>query len=148
MSKETLNYNLIKEALKEYMTDLSDDAVIAKQSTEEIYKIKDLENSKCFIVNKLKDVKHDVKIHLHDIFDLISTYLNKNINTASPIPSHLNKKYSLQIQKCTSVDASDWFVNLFIDMLRGRGKYITEPQRKLMRKAIRELKDYEPNTRT
>ena len=148
MSKETLNYNLIKEALEEYTTDLSDDTVIAKQTTEELYKIKDLENSKCFIVNKLKDIKHDVKIHLHDMFDLINMYLNRNGETTSPIPSHLNKNYSLQVQKCTSINASNWFVNLFIDVLRGRGKHITESQRKAMRKAIRELYDYEPNTKT
>ena len=141
--KEKLRHDMIINALALYKSKQSSETII-KQATEELYKIEDLQNSKCFIINKLKVDEHNVILDSKDVFDLINSHLTQvNMN---PICRNIdrNNKYIVKLRKDTTSQSFRiaWFVNLFIDILKGRGEYIDAEERKAMRKAIRELKEY------
>ena len=134
---------MIINALALYKSKQSSETII-KQATEELYKIEDLQNSKCFIINKLKVDEHNVILDSKDVFDLINSHLTQV--DMNPICRNIdrNNKYIVKLRKDTTSQSFRiaWFVNLFIDILKGRGEYIDAEERKAMRKAIRELKEY------
>lgn len=141
--KEKLRHDMIINALALYKSKQSSETII-KQATEELYKIEDLQNSKCFIINKLKVDEHNVILDSKDVFDLINSHLTQV--DMNPICRNIdrNNKYIVKLRKDTTSQSFRiaWFVNLFIDILKGRGEYIDAEERKAMRKAIRELKEY------
>ena len=83
MTKHKLNYNIIREALGEY---LNNDKVIPmynkKQIKEEAYKLEDLENSKAFIIDKSnkKNLKVDCLVSRESLYEVLTSFMKTNLN--------------------------------------------------------------------
>ena len=82
MTKHKLNYNIIREALGEY---LNNDKVIPmynkKQIKEEAYKLEDLENSKAFIIDKSnkKNLKVDCLVSRESLYEVLTSFMKTNL---------------------------------------------------------------------
>jgi|TARA_R100000084_G_scaffold65324_2_gene28452 hypothetical protein len=81
MPKHQIKYNIVKEALAEY---IKNKQVIPmynkKQIKEEFYKLEDLENSKAFLVdyNARKKVRVDIQITKHIIIDMLCGFIKRD----------------------------------------------------------------------
>ena len=82
MAKHNLNYNIIREALGEY---LNNNNVIPmynkKQIKEEAYKLEDLENSKAYIINNViarERMRVDLNLTKQIVFDSFMSWIKGN----------------------------------------------------------------------
>ena len=82
MAKHELNYNIIRQALGEY---LNNNQVIPiynkKQIKEEAYKLEDLENSKAFIINNnlsRERMRVDLNLTKQIVFDSFISWMKGN----------------------------------------------------------------------
>ena len=131
MAKHELNYNIIREALGEY---LNNNKVIPmynkKQIKEEAYKLEDLENSKAFIVDKSnkKNLKVDCLVSRESIYEVLTSFMKASLRpvylgTGVTYDSKTKTKYErietyVEYAKTTQLDRiSDmlWLVKEILD---------------------------------
>jgi hypothetical protein len=131
MTKHKLNYNIIREALGEY---LNNDKVIPmynkKQIKEEAYKLEDLENSKAFIIDKSnkKNLKVDCLVSRESMYEVLTAFMKTNLRpvylgTGVTYDSKTKTKYErvetyVEYAKTTQLDRINdmlWLVREILD---------------------------------
>ena len=131
MTKHKLNYNIIREALGEY---LNNDKVIPmynkKQIKEEAYKLEDLENSKAFIIDKSnkKNLKVDCLVSRESLYEVLTSFMKTNLRpvylgTGVTYDSKTKTKYErvetyVEYAKTTQLDRINdmlWLVREILD---------------------------------
>ena len=118
MAKHKLNYNIIREALGEYLNNSNIVPMYnKKQIKEESYKLEDLESSKAFIIDSAprKRVRVDLNITKQTLFETLEHFL-KTDQTPTYLTSgqsysevEIKKKFEtietyIQLDKGTDID--------------------------------------------
>ena len=159
MAKHNLNYNIIREALGEY---LNNNNVIPmynkKQIKEEAYKLEDLENSKAYIMDKNKSrerMRVDLNLTKQIVFDSFISWIKGNefkyftSNTsysAKTQKKHENVEVYTQLNQGSSIDNKMrdiiWILEELIYSADMRA-HITKRQKERLLKSVKGLPNNE-----
>ena len=148
--RHELKYNIIREALGEY---LNNNQVIPmynkKQIKEEAYKLEDLENKKAFLVDKTKrqNLTIDFKLDFSCLYNIIDYFLRQNANAYDLGTTVILNDRKRTSEHCrvflTSIVEDDKRVGkmsrLIMDMLRHPSMILNTKDKKELTKIVKNI---------
>ena len=159
MAKHNLNYNIIREALGEY---LNNNNVIPmynkKQIKEEAYKLEDLENSKAYIIDNViarERMRVDLNLTKQIIYDSFMSWIKGNefkyFSSNTSYSAKTEKKYE-NVEVYTQLNQGSSTANKMKDIIwileeliysSELRHHITKMQKERLLKSVKDLPDNE-----